>query len=102
MWTKHGFPTERVEKLMENDRAVYHELFHTNPPFDHIPPYITQRQPENACGATIIIFLKFGKRYTSTLPCRLELYYGATSLCLSKDEPRLSNAFKYFDSSYGV
>ena len=21
MWTKHGFPAERVEKLMENDKA---------------------------------------------------------------------------------
>jgi len=38
MWTKHGFPTERVEKLMENDKAVSHQLYHTNPPFDHIPP----------------------------------------------------------------
>jgi hypothetical protein len=38
MWTKRGFPTERVDKLMENKRAVFHELTHTNPPFDHIPP----------------------------------------------------------------
>ena len=36
MWTKHEFPTERVNKLMENDKAVYHELNHTNSPFDHI------------------------------------------------------------------
>jgi len=21
MWTKHGFPSERVDKLMENDKA---------------------------------------------------------------------------------
>jgi putative transposase len=38
LWTKHGFPTERVDKLMENNKAVSHELAHTNPPFDHIPP----------------------------------------------------------------
>ena len=29
MWTKREFPTERVDKLMENDKAVSHELTHT-------------------------------------------------------------------------
>ena len=43
MWTKRGFPTERVDKLMENKRAIFHELTHTNPPFDHIPPQSTNR-----------------------------------------------------------
>ena len=38
MWTKREFPTERVDKLMENDKSVSHELTHTNSPFDHIPP----------------------------------------------------------------
>ena len=38
MWTKREFPTERVDKLMENDEAVSHELTHTNSPFDHTPP----------------------------------------------------------------
>jgi hypothetical protein len=42
MWIKRGFPTERVDKLMENDRAVSHELIHTNPPFAHIPPQYTK------------------------------------------------------------
>ena len=39
IWTKHGFPTERVDKLMGNCWAVFHELNHTNPPFDHIPSH---------------------------------------------------------------
>jgi len=43
MWTKHGFPSERVDKLMENDKPVYHELTHTNPPFDHIPQQSIKR-----------------------------------------------------------
>ncbi len=38
MWTKREFPTERVDKLMENDKTVSHELTHTNSPFEHIPP----------------------------------------------------------------
>jgi len=38
MWTKREFPSERMDKLMENDRAVYHKLTHTNSHFDHIPP----------------------------------------------------------------
>ncbi len=42
MWTKRGFPTERVDKLMENERTVFHEFPHANPPFDHIPPQQTK------------------------------------------------------------
>jgi hypothetical protein len=38
MWTTREFPTERVDKLMENDKAVSLELIHTNSPFDHILP----------------------------------------------------------------
>jgi len=38
MWTKREFPSERVDKLMENCLGSYHELTHTNSPFDHIPP----------------------------------------------------------------
>jgi hypothetical protein len=38
MWTKREFPTERVDKLMENDKAVSHKLIHTNSPFVHIAP----------------------------------------------------------------
>ena len=42
MWTKREFPTERMDKLMENDKAVYHEHNHTNSHLDHIPPQSTK------------------------------------------------------------
>ena len=41
MWTKREFPTERVDKLMENDKAVSHELTHTNSLFAPITPQKT-------------------------------------------------------------
>ena len=41
MGTKHEFPTERVDKLMENDKAVSHKLIHTNSPFALIAPQKT-------------------------------------------------------------
>ena len=41
IWTKREFPTERVDKLMENDKAVSHKLIHTNSPFAHIAPQKT-------------------------------------------------------------
>ena len=41
MWTKREFPTERVDKLMENDKAVSHKLIHTNSPFAPIAPQKT-------------------------------------------------------------
>ncbi len=41
MRTKREFPTERVDKLMENDKAVSHKLIHTNTPFALIAPQKT-------------------------------------------------------------
>lgn len=41
MGTKHEFPTERMDKLMENDKAVSHKLIHTNSHFAPITPQKT-------------------------------------------------------------
>ena len=41
MGTKHEFPTERMDKLMENNKAVSHELTHTNSLFAPIAPQKT-------------------------------------------------------------
>ena len=41
MWTKREFPSERVDKLMENCLGSLPQLTHTNSPFDHIPPQQT-------------------------------------------------------------
>jgi len=45
MWTKHEFPTERMDKLVENDKAVSHKLIHTNSPFAPIAPQKTKSGP---------------------------------------------------------
>lgn len=42
---------------MENDKAVFHELTPTNPPFDHSPPRQTREKNETACGAMTANFI---------------------------------------------
>jgi hypothetical protein len=41
MWTKREFPTERVDKLMENCLGSLPRAYPHVSPFDHIPPQQT-------------------------------------------------------------
>ena len=70
MWTKCEFPTERVNKLMENDKAASHELIHTCHPLTTFRR--SKQEVVSKClrrNNNNIIYIKKGKDNLNFLIC---------------------------------